>query len=81
MELIWFILAGLTVGLLASQIGRSGSDGRWGDVALGVLGALLGGYLYGSLGGAVGGGLLGSIGVAAAGALLLIVIVRLVKRR
>ena len=80
MELIWFILAGLTVGLLAGQIGRGGPYGLWGEVVLGVLGAVLGGYLYGTFGGAVGGHLAASIGVATAGAVLLIVLLRLIKR-
>ena len=34
MELIWFILPGLTVGLLAGQIGRGGPYGLWGEVVL-----------------------------------------------
>ena len=80
MELVWFILAGLAVGLIASQVGRGGSYGIWGDVVLGVLGAVLGGYLYGTFGGAVGGHLAASIGVATAGAVLLIVLLRLIKR-
>ena len=81
MELVWFILAGLTVGLVASQIGRGGSYGIWGDVVLGVLGAVLGGYLYGTFGGALGGGLVGSIGVATLGAVLLVFVARRVSRR
>ena len=47
---------------------------------VGVLGALLGGFLFRSLGVSAGGGLLGSIIVATIGAVVLIFILRLIKR-
>ena len=81
MELIWFIVTGLTVGWLAHLAGYGTPYGTVGDLALGVLGALLAAYLYGSFGGALSGGLGGSIGVATVGAVLLIILVRLFRQR
>jgi len=59
---------------------KGGGFGVVGDIVVGVLGALLGGFLFSSLGLSSGGGLLGAIIVATIGAVVLIFILRLVKR-
>ena len=59
MEFIWFILIGLVAGWLAGQLVRGGGFGVVGDIIVGVLGALLGGFLFRSAGVSPGGGLLG----------------------
>jgi uncharacterized membrane protein YeaQ/YmgE (transglycosylase-associated protein family) len=51
-----------------------------GDLVVGIVGALLGGFLFSQLGISAGGGLIGSLITATVGAILLIVLVRLVKR-
>ena len=51
-----------------------------GDLVVGVLGALLGGWLFTKLGIWPGGGLLGAILVATVGAVILIVILRMIRR-
>jgi uncharacterized membrane protein YeaQ/YmgE (transglycosylase-associated protein family) len=51
-----------------------------GDIVVGVLGAVLGGFLFRFLGVSAGGGLLGSIVVATVGAVVLIFVLRLIKR-
>ena len=79
MSLLWFCLIGIAAGWLAGQIMKGGGFGLVGDLIVGVIGALLGGYLFGLMG--VGGsGLLGQLIVATVGAIVLLFLVRLVKR-
>ena len=47
---------------------------------VGILGAVVGGYLFGFLGLGVGGGLIGSIVTATVGAMVLLFLIHLVKR-
>jgi uncharacterized membrane protein YeaQ/YmgE (transglycosylase-associated protein family) len=79
MDLLWFLLIGLVAGWLSGQIMRGGGFGLLGDLVIGVIGALLGGFLFGRLG-ISGGGLLGSLVLATIGAILLIVLLRLIRR-
>jgi uncharacterized membrane protein YeaQ/YmgE (transglycosylase-associated protein family) len=77
--LIWLLVVGLIAGWLAGKIMKGSGYGLVGDLVVGVLGAVLGGWLFGLLGlGAWG--LLGSIVVATVGALLLLYVVRMVKQ-
>jgi len=46
---------------------------------IGVIGAVLGGFLFSTFGASIGGGLIGSILVATVGAIVLLFIVRLIK--
>ena len=78
MAFVWFILIGLVAGWLAGKLVKGGGFGVLGNIIVGVLGALLGGFLFGSLN--AGGGLLGSILVATAGAVILLLLARVVKR-
>jgi uncharacterized membrane protein YeaQ/YmgE (transglycosylase-associated protein family) len=59
---------------------KGGGFGLIGDLVVGVIGAILGGWLFSAFGASAGGGLLGSIIVATIGAVVLLFIVRLVKR-
>lgn len=59
---------------------NGGGYGIVGDIVVGVLGALIGGYLFQQLGISAGGGLPGAIIVATVGAIVLIVILRLINR-
>ena len=77
--LIWFLLIGLIAGWLAGQFMRGGGYGIIGDMIVGVIGAVLGGWLFGLLG-INAGGLIGSIIVAFIGAVILIAILRALKR-
>ena len=80
MHILWFILIGLAAGWLAGQLMKGGGFGAVGDIAVGVIGALLGGFLFRTLGVSAGGGLLGSLIVATIGAVVLLFLLRLVKR-
>ncbi len=55
MQFLWFLLIGLAAGWLAGQILKGGGFGLWGDLIVGVIGALLGGFLFGPLGISLGG--------------------------
>jgi uncharacterized membrane protein YeaQ/YmgE (transglycosylase-associated protein family) len=57
MEFLWFILIGLAAGWLAGQLMKGGGFGIVGDIVVGVVGALLGGFLFSLLGVSAGGGL------------------------
>ncbi|PZV18834.1 MAG: GlsB/YeaQ/YmgE family stress response membrane protein [Pseudanabaena sp.] len=80
MEFIWFILIGLVAGALAGQIVRGDDFGTLGDIIVGVIGALLGGFLFNAFGVSAGGGLIGSLIVATIGAVVLLYGIRLVNR-
>ena len=80
MEFVWFILIGLIAGWLAGVLVRGGGFGVIGDIVVGMLGALLGGFLFRTLGLFPGGGLLSSILVATVGAVVLILVLRVIKR-
>ncbi|MGZ3393766.1 MAG: GlsB/YeaQ/YmgE family stress response membrane protein [Isosphaeraceae bacterium] len=80
MEFVWFILIGLAAGWLAGQVMKGGGFGVLGDIVVGVIGALLGGFLFRTFGVSAGGGLRGSLIVATIGAIVLLFVLRLVKK-
>jgi uncharacterized membrane protein YeaQ/YmgE (transglycosylase-associated protein family) len=80
MEFVWFILIGLAAGWVAGQLMKGGGFGVVGDIIVGVIGALLGGFLFRTLGVSAGGGLLGSLIVAIIGAVILLFLLRLIKK-
>ncbi|OIP73009.1 MAG: hypothetical protein AUK48_10570 [Oscillatoriales cyanobacterium CG2_30_44_21] len=81
MNFIWFILIGLAAGWIAGQLVKGSSFGLVGDIIVGVVGAMLGGFLFSTFGVAVatGSGLLGSLIVATIGAVVLLLGLRLIK--
>jgi uncharacterized membrane protein YeaQ/YmgE (transglycosylase-associated protein family) len=77
--LAWIVL-GLIAGFLASAVMRGGGYGIVGDVIVGIVGALLGGFLFSLVGGSGVNGLnLYSIIVAFLGACVLIAILRAIS--
>ena len=80
MEFLWFILIGIAAGWLAGQFMKGGGYGLVGDLIVGVVGALLGGWLFG-LAGIAAGGLVGQLVVATIGAMVLILLLRLIKKK
>ena len=80
MEFLWFTLIGLAAGWLAGQLMKGGGFGIVGDIVVGVIGALLGGFLFSTFGVSAGGGLIGSLIVATIGACVLLFLLRLIKR-
>jgi uncharacterized membrane protein YeaQ/YmgE (transglycosylase-associated protein family) len=80
MGLILFILIGLAAGWLAGQVVKGGGYGVVGDIVVGVIGALIGGFLFQRSGAFAGSGLLGSLIVATIGAVVLLFGLRLIKK-
>lgn len=76
--LVWLVI-GLVAGLLASFV-MGGTGGLLTDMAIGVAGAFIGGWLFRAMGSSEPGGLGGSILVAFIGAVVLLAIVKLIRR-
>ena len=81
MDILWFLIVGEIAGWLAGVLVKGGGFGILGDMVVGVIGAVLGGFLFTKFGVSAGGGLLGSIIVATIGAVILLVVLRLFRRR
>ena len=79
MDILWFILIGIAAGWLAGQIMKGGGFGLLGDLIVGVVGSLLGGFLFRLLGISAA-GLLGSLITATVGAVVLVALLRAIKR-
>ena len=77
--IIWWIVVGLIAGWAAGKIMKGGGYGPAMDIVLGIVGAVVGGWLLGMLG-IHAGGLIGTILVAIVGAIFLIWLSRLLKR-
>jgi len=82
MGIIAWIIVGLIAGWLAGMLMKGSGYGLIGDLVLGLIGALVGGWLFSIiLPSAEPSGLIGSIIVATIGAVVLVAIVRLVRGR
>jgi len=77
--LIYWIVVGLIAGWAAGKIMKGGGYGTLMDIVLGIVGAVVGGFLLGLLG-IHAGGLIGSILVAIVGAVFLIWLSRMMKK-
>ena len=75
MYLIWEIAIGILAGFLAGKIMRGRGYGVLMDLVLGLVGAILGGFVFGLLG-LHGYGIVGQLVIATAGAVMLIWLVR-----
>ena len=78
MHLIWQILIGILAGWLAGRIMRGRGFGLLIDLALGIVGSIIGGFVF-SLLGLGSNNLLGSLVVATAGAVLVLYLIRRLK--
>ena len=84
MGILAWIVVGLIAGWLASQVMRGGGYGLIGDIVVGIVGALIGGFLAANLlnmPNAVNGINVTSILVAFVGAVILLAILRAVSGR
>ena len=79
MDIVWFLLIGLAAGWLASQVMKGGSSSLVTDLIMGVIGSILGGFLFGAIGLAAT-GLIGSLVTATVGAIVLIAGLRAINR-
>jgi uncharacterized membrane protein YeaQ/YmgE (transglycosylase-associated protein family) len=80
MEYIWMILIGMTAGWLAGQFMTGKGFGVVGDIITGMLGALIGGFLFQKAGILSGSGLIGSLIIATTGAIIFLYGLRMVKK-
>jgi uncharacterized membrane protein YeaQ/YmgE (transglycosylase-associated protein family) len=81
MSLIGWIFLGLIAGFIASKIVNRHGEGFILDIAIGVVGAVIGGWLMAAFGGeGVTGFNLYSMLVAVVGAVVLLVVVHAVRR-
>ncbi len=75
---IWFLLIGLVAGWLAGKIMRGSGFGIWGNIVIGVIGSIIGGWLF-SLISVTTSGTFGAIITAMVGAMVLLYVVKLIK--
>lgn len=76
--IIWLVI-GAIAGWLAGQIMKGGGFGLVGDIVVGIVGSLIGGFLLGGFFASLG--IIGSIITAVIGAVILLFIVKLVVKR
>lgn len=84
MGLLSWLIVGLIAGWLASMVMRGGGSGVVGDIIIGIVGALLGGFLASALFGVpdpISGFNLTTLLVSFLGAVLLIAIIRALPGR
>lgn len=79
-SLLVILLVGLIAGWLAGQIVRGTGLGLVGDMALGIVGALLGSWLLPQLNIVLGSGLVAAIINATIGAVILLLVIKLIRR-
>jgi uncharacterized membrane protein YeaQ/YmgE (transglycosylase-associated protein family) len=79
MNFVWFILIGLCAGWLAGQFMKGRGFGVVGNLIVGVVGAVLGGFLFG-LFGLSSSSLLGALITATVGAVVLLFLIGLIKK-
>jgi uncharacterized membrane protein YeaQ/YmgE (transglycosylase-associated protein family) len=78
-DIVWFLLIGLAAGWLAGQLVKRRGSGWVEDLIIGVIGALIGGFLFGRLGVNTG-GLVGSLISATVGSVILLFLLRYIRR-
>ena len=75
-SVIAWVIIGLIAGWLAGTVSRGRGFGCIADIILGMVGAILGGWIFSKLG-ILGGGLLFSIAAATVGAVILVAFARI----
>jgi len=81
MEFIYFLLIGLVAGWLAGQLMKGSGFGALGNMIVGVIGAIFGGWLFRAMGIGPDGSLLGALITATVGAIGLLFGIGLIKKR
>jgi uncharacterized membrane protein YeaQ/YmgE (transglycosylase-associated protein family) len=79
MWLIWTILLGILAGFIASKLVSGSGQGLLMDLVIGIVGSVLGGWIFTLLGLAAY-GLIGQLIMAVIGAVVLLLIVRAIRR-
>jgi len=80
-QTIVFLVIGGVAGWLAGLILKGGGFGVVGNIIVGILGALLGGWLFKALKLSIGGEWVGPIVTATVGAVVLLFVIGLIKKK
>ena len=80
MGFLWYIIIGIAAGFLAGKIMRGGGFGVIINLILGIVGSVLGGWVFGLFGIAAS-GIIGSLITATVGAILVLWIASLFNKR
>jgi uncharacterized membrane protein YeaQ/YmgE (transglycosylase-associated protein family) len=78
-SLLIILLVGLVAGWLAGKLVAGGGFGLIGDIAIGIVGSLIGSWLLPRVGIHIGAGVISKIVVATIGAALLLLIISLLR--
>lgn len=78
-SILAFLLIGAIAGWLAGKLMKGGGYGLLGNIVVGVIGAVIGGFVFDAVG-IRAGGIIGSIVVATVGAGILLFAVGLIKK-
>jgi uncharacterized membrane protein YeaQ/YmgE (transglycosylase-associated protein family) len=81
MSILWWILVGLVAGWVTGKIMKGGGYGFWMDIILGIVGAMVGGFIARALGFSSSGGTIYTILIAIAGSIIVVFLFRLVTGR
>jgi uncharacterized membrane protein YeaQ/YmgE (transglycosylase-associated protein family) len=79
MHILWWILVGLVAGWATGKIMKGNGYGFWMDIILGIVGALVGGFIARALGFSAQGGLIYTILIAIVGSVLVVFVFRLIN--
>ena len=79
MHILWWIVVGVVAGWLTGKIMKGG--GFWVDMILGIVGALVGGYIARAIGISPTGGLIYTILIALGGSIIIVFLFRLITGR
>ena len=79
MGFLWYIIIGIAAGFLAGKIMRGGGFGVIINLILGIVGGVLGGWVFGLFG--IAAGIIGSLITATVGAILVLWIASLFNKR
>ena len=73
-NLFWWVLVGLVSGWLAGEIMRGRGFGCLGNIIIGLVGAVIGGYVFSALKIELAGGFINAVITALVGAVLLLAV-------
>ena len=80
MGFLWFIIIGIVAGFVAGKLMRGGGFGLLVNLVVGIIGAVLGGWVFSFLGISTS-GIIGSLITATVGAIILLWIISLFQKR
>lgn len=79
MSILWFLIIGALAGWIAGELTKGHGFGLLGNIVVGIIGAVLGGFLFNVLG--IGSyGLLGQLIMSTIGAVVFLFVLSLFKR-